>query len=183
MATKKEIVLGLLDKVGAEYTSKITLDRASKKLVRYIEKNGAPEDLTTDEQHCLIGLGVKLGIEGEAQTAEEAEKPTLKKLPGKKKSSKKASSKKTSSRKAPAEKPKKERKPRTADWMTCAAKAVLNSKNLDDAGAKAAQIFRDAGGKVTPNTDANGKLYASFASKALVEAGVIEMDGKDIKKV
>ena len=171
MATKKlkrADVLSLLDKLEAPYTSKITLDRAVKKLERAISKSGIPTHIVPEEQVALEILG--LADPEEKDWDEDEPKPEATK--------KTAAKKKTA---APKEESKPKVKKARADWMTCATKAVMTSSNMEDAGTAATQIFRDAGGKVTPNTDQNGKLYASFASKALIEAKVIRLDGKDIE--
>jgi len=46
MDVKRDVVVALLEKMGAPHTTKISMDRAVQKLKRYIQKNGMPVGMT-----------------------------------------------------------------------------------------------------------------------------------------
>lgn len=63
--SKRQVAIGLLEKVGANYTPKISTDRASNKLRKYLEENGLPDDLTQDEVDFLEDeMGIEVSIVG-----------------------------------------------------------------------------------------------------------------------
>lgn len=157
-------LLALLDKMGAEYTSKITVARAKAKLKRHIEKKGLPGKLTKNETITLKGIGVDV-----------PDKPAAKKkAPSKKKAaSKKAASKKTTAKKD---------KPKKIDWMTAAALALKENGNIQKAEEHAVKLYLDAGGRNVDKIRANATLNVSRAKRVILALGIGEMseDGKSI---
>lgn len=83
MAKKKDakkVVLGLMDKLGIEYTDNIQASRAKSKLKRWLTsgENEMPEDMDLDEHEIdllsSMGFEVELeGDEGEEETEEVGE--------------------------------------------------------------------------------------------------------------
>lgn len=56
----RNVLIAILDKMGADYTSRITKDRAAEKVKRYAKKNGLPDELTADEVEALTELNIKV---------------------------------------------------------------------------------------------------------------------------
>jgi len=62
----------LMDKLGLNYTAKISADRAEKKIIREVEKNGVPEDidLTDEEIEYFASIGFEVQIEDDDEDDE-----------------------------------------------------------------------------------------------------------------
>ena len=185
----RSMVLDLLDKCGAKYTKKITVERAVQKLTRSLEQNGVPEDLTEEEQSTLVGLGL-------VKAEKEAPKP--------KPAPKKTAAKKTKpvpeivdedplgveeepkadpeEEKKAASKVKKEPKERGLDWMTCATRAVMSSSTFEEARAKTLSIYQNEGRKKTipQSADKYALMYTGYAITVLTEVGVLKSEGGNI---
>ena len=59
--TERKTVLGILKKMGVDHSTKISKDRAIKKLHRTIDKGVAvPTNLTEEEKAALTELGIKV---------------------------------------------------------------------------------------------------------------------------
>lgn len=153
MNKDRKTILELLDKVGASYSGKITVERGTKKLLRYLEKNGVPKDLTATEKETLKTLGATILPVTNIQPDPE---PKPKKEKG-----------------APKAPP----VPR-ADWMTAATEAVMESKTMKTAAKVAVGKYKAAGGRITDNSDKWGVLYTTYASKVLIKIDAIEIDDK-----
>ena len=160
MSLDKGTILGLLDKLGAPYSEKITLERAQKKLKRYVEKEGVPKELTEEEIDLLEGLNLI----------------TLPVVRGVEKKKKKKTKSKKPAPKAPAG-PK-------MDWMTASVQAILKRKTIAAAEKLALDIYLKGGGRKVRNIETNAKINVSRAAKALVAADVIKLgdDGQKIVK-
>jgi len=169
----RDVVLEMLKKMGASFTPDISTERAVKKLTRYVEKNGLPDDYTPAEVEVMVALNLAEVDPKEAAKAAKAAKSKAKKSSGKKD---KAPAKKEAKPKAP-------KKP-AVDWMVTATQAILKSNTMDAAADLAAKNYLKEGGRETPNNKYNGKLYTSYASKVLVVVGAVELgdNGKIIRK-
>ena len=163
------VVKGLLTKMGASYTDDISEDRAVKKLIRYVHKDGIPEEYTPEEAEVLVTLGLA-EVEPE-EGPEEKEKDMVKE------EKEEDMPKEEKEKKAP-----KEKKALRPDWMTVATHAILSSKKMSEAGVKAAKNYVKEGGKETKGNEQNGKLYVSFASKVLIAINSITVEDDKITK-
>jgi len=116
-ASKRKVVLSVLDKMGVEHTAKISEASATKKLKRAIDGGEEIPELTKAEIKLLKDLGYDVEIEDDEEIEpsdedleeieeEEAPAPAKKKTRKKKSSSKKAPGKKK--KKTSAKKEKKE---------------------------------------------------------------------------
>jgi len=147
----KKVVLSILDKLGLEHSSKITLERAQKKVERAIEKDGIPEDvdMTAAEIKGLeqMGFEIDTGADAEPTDADLEDLEDDEPAPTKKKKS----SKKDSEKKEP--KPKKEKKAKKSfDRITAACKVLQKKKNhtFEEYVDAADQLYADNGGKLNP---------------------------------
>ena len=73
----KQIIIGILKKMGKEFTNKITEARAQKKLENAIESEGVPGDivLTDEETDFLSSIGFETKVE-EVAPADDDVEPT-----------------------------------------------------------------------------------------------------------
>jgi len=157
-APKRAIVLSILDKLEAEYTAKISLARAIKKLERHVAKKGLDVELTKEE---LLGLEI------------------LDLAPAKKAPKKKAPTKKTKPKdKDPEEKPESKPKAIRMDWMTAATRALLEEPVIVKAEDLALELYLAGGGRNVPNVRANAANNVSRAKRVLIAigAGVLSED-------
>ena len=74
-----KVILGLLDKLGASYTKKISEGRARKKLTRYVEKHGVPEEMDENEIELMEDMGLLDEKKTEKKTSKKDQKPKGKK--------------------------------------------------------------------------------------------------------
>jgi hypothetical protein len=58
MNTTRKEYLEILDALGAQYTEKISSDRAKKKIKRYLEKKGVPGDFTERQTEIINEEGL-----------------------------------------------------------------------------------------------------------------------------
>ena len=175
---KRDVVLGLLKKLGANFTEDISDERAVKKLKRYVEKEGLPDEYTKEEADVLVALEL-------AEVDAPAPEPTKGKGKAKAKVSK---GKKTPAKEKPAKgkaKTKTPPKPKGehADWMVASGKALRKNKNIAEASKLALETYLGAGGRKVANVKSNAKLSVSRAVRALVGFGVVELseDGEKIR--
>jgi len=166
MSIKRSVVLGILDKIGAPHTTKISAERAVKKLQRFLPKTGIPDTLNSDETQLLVDLELL-----DTQDAEESPTSAVKETPKGKKAKPKSSDDKPSSG-STSDKEKGKR----PNWMEIGAKAVLHSRNLKEAGKLAIKNYLAAGGRESPFSKQNGYRYATRAAKALQAANVLSLD-------
>lgn len=159
MELDRKVVLGLLDKMGAAYTDKISNERAVMKLQRYLEKVGTPKDATAEEVKLIDGLKKAPAPKEESPAKEEkAEKPEV------------VLSKDKKVKKEP-----KAKIPTRRTWMGISAKAVMSSKTVEDAEAKALEAYVAERGKKTESMEKWGKVCVHYAILVLVEVGVISI--------
>lgn len=170
----RNVVLGLLEKCGASFTEKISMDRAVTKL----QRNWHPEsetpnntivgNLNGDELEVLkeLGLSPTSGIKIEDAPPKVETKPNKKiKVP-----------------KAPkSPKPKKEKMYKPS-WIECAAKAILKNKSMKDAATATVILFKETHRKSSLKCDSlAGTIFVSRVSKVLIMVGKIQVEGDVIK--
>jgi len=164
MDVKRDVVVALLEKMGAPHTTKISMDRAVQKLKRYIQKNGMPVGMTMTGAEKAV---VNAILNNKPTTPPPPPTHALARVPEGKKASNSKAEKAAKTAKAPV-----------VDWITVASRAILKSRNMKQAAEVAVKDFTKAGGKTSSNTPKWGVLYTSYASKALIEAKVIEVSNK-----
>jgi len=171
----KKVVLGILDKLKLDHSSKITLERAQKKLEEAIESGGIPEDVSFSKAE-IAGLE-QMGFEIEVDEEPEAEAPA----PAKKKSSSKKEPKEPKEKKEP--KPKKEKKPKKPTKksrrnITCEILRRKKNHSVEELIDTANNEYAAQGGKD------NYKEAAFIVHRVidiLEDFGNLERDGDKIK--
>ena len=152
----RKVMLGLLDKMGLEYTSKISNERAEKKIARSLKKKGIPEELTKAEEWLVKELGfeappsniipISAAKEKEAEEPKEEEAKEEAPAPEVKKEKKKTTPKK--------EKPPKAKKETKAHRVNFISEIISNIPkkgiSIKDLSAAANEAFVKAGGQDNP---------------------------------
>jgi len=170
----KKVVLAILDKLSLEHSSKITLERAQKKLEEAIESGGIPEDvnLTAAEIKGLEQMGFEIDMDEEPEPTDadldeiEDEEPA----PAKKKKEKK--------KKEP--KAKKEKKPTKKSRRTITCDILKKKKNhsmealIDDAN----NAYAEQGGK---DNHKEAAFIVHRVVDILEDFGVLERNEDKIK--
>ena len=157
MDVERKTVLELLDKLGASYTEKISMERALRKLKRYLENHGTPEDATQEEIELIEEVtGTKVEQEEDPEPEEEQKKESK-----------------------PKPKSSKKPKPERPCWMTSATKAVMEAEDMEQAAELAVKYYGNSGGRLTDLAEKWGRLYTSYAIKALMAAGVALLDDEN----
>ncbi len=70
MASKKEVMVGLLEALGEEVNAKASVKTLEAQLEAAIEENGAPEELTAEQKKLLEGMGYDLDDDAAAEDDE-----------------------------------------------------------------------------------------------------------------
>ena len=133
VTANRDVVLGMLKKMGASFTSDISTERATKKLIRYVQKNGLPTDYNADEVEVMVALNLA------EVDPEETKAPKKEKEP-----------KEPKAKKEKAPKAKKEKKPSVhrVDFICKILSSIpASGLSVEDAAARANKAFGDAGGK------------------------------------
>jgi len=152
MDVKRDVVVALLEKLGAPHTTRISMDRAVQKLKRYVGKHGMPTTLTVVEKAVVDAVF----------SAKSA--PAL------------ASTKEKKAPKPKAEKAAKTAKVPVVDWMTSSARAIQKSQTVKEAEEKALKIYLDNGGRKVTNVENNAKNNVSRALRVLVAYKIVTVD-------
>ena len=168
----KKVVLGILGKLGVEYSDKINLGRAKKKLERAIEKEGIEDiELSKAEIATLEAMGYELDADDEDEDGDEEDSEEIEEEES---TSRKSSEKKSSkSKKASAEKkePKLEkgkRKNEIIEAITkCISKRAKTRKEIIDIVLKRMPDVKPTTIQ-THLSDGKNKKYCSF-ERLLVE--------------
>ena len=146
-AANRKVMLGLLDKMKLEYTSKISNERAQKKIARNLKKKGLPEGMTKAEEWLVKELGfeilesniIPISAAKEKKTEEpkeEAPAPEVKK-----------EKKKTTPKKEKPPKAKKEAPARRVDFISETISDIPQKGiPIKDISVRANEAFVRAGG-------------------------------------
>ena len=173
----RDVVLGMLEKMGASFTPDITTERAIKKLTRHIEKNGLPDDYTPAEVEVMIALNLAEVDPKEAAKAAKAAKSEAKKGSGKKEKAPKAP-KAPKAKAVPLGKVRREKalKGECGDWMISASKALLKHQDIATAEKETLKTYLANGGRKVLRVENNAKLSVSRAVRVLIGFGVAELN-------
>jgi len=178
----KQIIFGILKKMGKEFTPKITEARAQKKLERAIEKDGSIEDIVLDDEEInfLNSIGFEIDIKEEAPAKGDVE-PSDKDLEEIEEGEEKPEEKKPDAPKKPA-KPKAPpvKKEKRIDRWGAVIKVIKSKKQhqLEDV-VKAADVLCVEAGRNSNIKETT--TVCRYAVKVLKEFGVLEQKKDKIR--
>lgn len=179
----KQIIIGILKKMGKEFTNKITEARAQKKLENAIESEGVPGDivLTDEETDFLSSIGFETKVE-EVAPADDDVEPTdadLEEIEEEEVEpvSAKATAKKPEKPKAPPVK-----KEKRIDRWGAVIKVIKSKKQhlLEDVVKAADALCVEAGRNSNPKET---KYTCDIVIRVLKEMGTMKQKDNSVKMI